>query len=110
MISTSPVSRLAAHQRGVLPGQRAFDRLVILDSGELAKLGDVSRSRLLDKVTFRWLKTTDAIQCPLSDNFRFARQLSRMLVGSFGLAAGLLIHLEAAQRLASGRLPTGTMM
>ncbi len=30
-------------------------------------------SRLLNNVTCRWLKTTDAIQCPLSDNFRFAR-------------------------------------
>jgi hypothetical protein len=47
---------------------------------------------------------------PLPDYVRVVRQLSRMLVGSFGLAAGLLIHLEAAQRLASGRLPTGTMM
>jgi hypothetical protein len=46
----------------------------------------------------------------LADNVRVPRQLSRILVGSFGLAAGLLIHLEAAQRLASGRLPTGTMM
>lgn len=41
---------------------------------------------------------------------RVVRQLSRMLVWSFGPAAELLIHLEAAQRLASGRLPTGTMM
>src|SRR6266513_278883 len=31
------------------------------------------RSGLLDNVTSCWLKTTDAIQCPLSDNFRFAR-------------------------------------
>jgi len=41
------------------PGQAATERdfvgplarLVILDSGELAKLGDVSRGRLLDNVT-----------------------------------------------------------
>src|SRR5258708_23350939 len=40
------------------------------------------RSRFLDNVTFRSLKTTDAIQCPPSDNFRFAPKEQRALATS----------------------------
>src|SRR5579872_2301887 len=42
------------------------------------KAGD----RLLDNVTSCWLKTTGAIQCPLSNNFRFALQPGTIAIAS----------------------------